>query len=73
VELKEVTAGAGGKSRLASMGLRVGDRLEIINNDGNGRLILAQDCTRLAMGRGMAEKILVSPLPPDQGRACKEN
>ncbi len=66
VELKEVAAGAGGKSRLASMGLRVGDRLEIINNDGNGRLILAQDCTRLAMGRGMAEKILVSPLSPIQ-------
>ncbi len=73
VELKEITAGAGGKSRLASMGLCVGDRLEIINNDGHGRLILARDCTRLAMGRGMAEKMLVSPLRPDQESTCKEN
>jgi Fur family ferric uptake transcriptional regulator len=72
VELKEITAGAGGKSRLASMGLRVGDRLEIINNDGNGRLILGRECIRLAMGRGMAEKMLVSPLPPEQESPCEK-
>ncbi|MFZ0450091.1 MAG: transcriptional repressor [Desulfatiglandaceae bacterium] len=72
VELKEITVGAGGKSRLASMGLRVGDRLEIINNDAHGRLILGRDCTRIAMGRGMAEKMLVSPLLPEQKITCKE-
>jgi Fur family ferric uptake transcriptional regulator len=72
VEVKEISTGAGGRSRLASMGLRIGDRLEIISNDGHGRLILGHDCSRLAMGRGIAQKILVSlsTLPNDD--VCKE-
>ena len=73
VEIKEIAAGEGGTSRLASMGLRVGDRLEIINNEGHGRLILGRDCIRFAIGRGMAEKLLVSPLGPDQESTCEEN
>jgi Fur family ferric uptake transcriptional regulator len=60
VQVKEITTGAGGRSRLASMGLRIGDNLEVISNDGRGRLILGHECSRLAMGRGIAQKILVS-------------
>lgn len=72
VEVREITTGIGGKSRLASMGLRVGDKLEVISNDGHGRLILGHDCSRLAMGRGMAEKILVSLSPAPADAVCKE-
>jgi Fur family ferric uptake transcriptional regulator len=72
VEVKEISTGAGGRSRLASMGLRIGDRLEIISNDGHGRLILGHDCSRLAMGRGIAEKILVSFSTVPDDDACKE-
>jgi len=43
------------------MGLRRGDSLEVINNNGLGRLILGHGTTRLALGRGMAQKIMVSP------------
>lgn len=49
------------QSRLASMGLRSGDRVEIINNPGGGRIILGLENTRLAIGRGMANRIMVSP------------
>ena len=48
------------QGRLASMGLRPGDRVEIINNTGGGRVILGLGSTRLAIGRGMANKIMVS-------------
>ncbi len=54
------------RARLASMGLRPGDRLEIINNNGQGRLIVGHGSTRLAMGRGIAQKILVSLAKQDQ-------
>jgi Fur family ferric uptake transcriptional regulator len=60
VAIKEITGGRIARSRLGSMGLRPGDTVEIISNDGQGRLILAHDYTRLAMGRGVAQKIMVS-------------
>lgn len=73
VEVKEISAGAGGRSRLASMGLRVGDQLEVISNNGHGRLILGHDCTRLAMGRGIAQKIIVSLSTAGSEAICKDD
>ena len=49
--------------RLASMGLRKGDVLEVISNNAQGRLIVGHGTTRLALGRGVAEKITVSLVP----------
>ncbi len=60
VYIKEVVGGGNAKARLISMGFSPGDRLEIINNDGEGRLIVGRGSSRLALGRGMAEKIIVS-------------
>ena len=60
VVIKEMTGGRTVKNRLASMGLRSGDSLEIINNNGQGRLIVGHGSTRLALGRGVAQKIMVS-------------
>lgn len=64
VVIKEMTGGTIARARLAAMGLRPGDEIEIIKNDGQGRLILAHGNTRLALGKGVASKILVS-LPLD--------
>ena len=59
VVIKEITGGQAAQTKLTSMGLRRGDRLEVINNNGHGRLIVGHDCSRLAMGRGIAHKIMV--------------
>ncbi|RLB41494.1 MAG: Fur family transcriptional regulator [Deltaproteobacteria bacterium] len=72
VVITDIVGGVTAKGRLASMGLRRGDSLEIISNDGRGRLILAHDCTRLALGRGMAQKILVSPSEKHIEPTCKD-
>ncbi len=64
VVIKEMTGGTIARARLAAMGLRPGDEIEVIKNDGQGRLILARGATRLALGKGIASKILVS-LPLD--------
>lgn len=67
VVIKDIMGGSHARSRLASMGLRRGDLLEIINNNGLGRLIVGHEAMRLAMGRGIAQKIMVSLAPQDRG------
>ena len=60
VVIRDMAGGKNIRTRLASMGLRLGDTLEIINNNGQGRLIVGHGSTRLALGRGVAHKIMVS-------------
>lgn len=71
VVVKEMAGGMSARTRLADMGLRTGDHIEIINNNGMGRLILGHDCTRLAIGRGIAQKIMVSLDDDDNDLVCK--
>ncbi|MBW2000770.1 MAG: transcriptional repressor [Deltaproteobacteria bacterium] len=61
VVVNDIMGGREARSRLATMGIRPGDSLEVINNNGMGRLIVGHGNTRLALGRGIAQKILVSP------------
>jgi len=63
VVVGEIMGGKDARSRLASMGIRPGDSLEVINNNCLGRLIVGHGNTRLALGRGIARKVLVSPEP----------
>lgn len=63
VEIKEIAGGKNSRAKLASIGLKPGDIIEIISNNNQGRLIIGHDCTRLAIGRGVARKILVSLAP----------
>ena len=44
------------------MGLRVGKMVEMLNNEGRGPLLLKVDESRIAIGRGMAMKILVKKM-----------
>jgi len=59
--ISEFTGGMASKMRLSSMGLRIGDKVEVITNSGNGQVVIAMDCKRYAIGRGLAEKILARP------------
>ena len=70
--IREMAGGPSPQARLASMGLRLGDKIEIINNTGQGRIILGHDCTRLAIGRGIAQKIMVSVADEDKDKVCQE-
>jgi Fur family ferric uptake transcriptional regulator len=71
VVVKEMAGGVSARTRLTDMGLRTGDHIEIINNNGMGRLILGHDCMRLAIGRGIAQKIMVSLDDDDNDLVCK--
>jgi len=59
VTLIDINGGRGIRSKLYSMGLVPGVNLRILNRNGSGPVMIAvRDC-RLAIGRGMAEKIIV--------------
>jgi Fur family ferric uptake transcriptional regulator len=62
--IRETRGGAGSKMRLLTMGLRKGDRIEVITNNGYGQLAIAADLKRYVLGRGLAEKIMVEPDQP---------
>ncbi len=72
VVIKEIMGGREASVRLASLGFRPGDLLEVINNTGQGRLIVGHNCARLALGRGIAQKVMVSLAPHDQLMDCQE-
>jgi ferrous iron transport protein A len=42
-----------------AIGLRFGRVVEMLNNEGRGSLLVKVDESRLALGRGMAMKIMV--------------
>jgi len=58
--VKEITGGAGTRMRLLTLGLRLGDKIEVITNNSQGQLAIAADFKRYVLGRGLAQKILVT-------------
>lgn len=60
VTLIEIRAGERLRQRLAELGLTIGMSVRVVQSDMQGALILAvKNDTRLALGRGMAQKIMV--------------
>jgi Fe2+ transport system protein FeoA len=57
--VKEISGGAGTRMRLLTLGLRPGDKIEVITNNRQGQLAIAADYKRYVLGRGLAQKILV--------------
>ena len=59
VRLLAVQAGRELQSRLASMGLVPGVSIEVVTNSMRGPVVIAAGGSRLMLGRGMAQKVLV--------------
>ncbi|MCL4425239.1 MAG: ferrous iron transport protein A [Firmicutes bacterium] len=57
--MKGLTGGGSFRERMAELGVVRGIRLGIVKNDHVGPLIVSVGEGRLALGRGMASKILV--------------
>jgi Fur family transcriptional regulator, ferric uptake regulator len=57
----EIIGGDSARMRLMTMGLRQGDEIEVITNNGQGQVVIAVEFQRYALGRGLAQKILVQP------------
>ena len=59
VKVVSLAGGRGLWKHLADMGLSIGSEIELLNNGIPGPLIIGVKETRLAIGFGMARKIMV--------------
>jgi len=61
VVIEQIRAGNKLRKRLGDLGLYIGMQVRIVQDDHSGPVILAvKNDSRLAVGRGMAQKILVT-------------
>ena len=60
--LKDFEGGVGARMRLMSMGLRLGDEIEVISNNNQGQIAIAADYKRYVLGKGLVQKIRVEPI-----------
>lgn len=61
VEIVAIHGGHDVHHRLTDMGLTTGTRVRVVQGDGSGPMLLAfKDDARLAVGRGVAMKIMVT-------------
>jgi ferrous iron transport protein A len=44
---------------IVNIGLRAGKMVQMLNNEGKGSILIRVDESRIALGRGMAMKIMV--------------
>jgi len=60
VRLVAVDAGHGLQGRLAAMGLVPGVEIEVLRNSMHGPFLVEVKGSRIMLGRGMAQKIIVT-------------
>lgn len=53
-------AGKGLGRRLADLGLPVGTEIEVVHRQHGGRLVVARQMSRVALGASMTQKIMVT-------------
>ncbi|MBK8174969.1 MAG: ferrous iron transport protein A [Rhodospirillales bacterium] len=59
VRIVALGEGRGLNRKLADLGLTVGYEVVIVRNDGAGPMVIARDDMRLALGAGIAHRVLV--------------
>jgi Fur family ferric uptake transcriptional regulator len=62
--IREIAGGREARLRLLTMGLRQGDAVEVITNNGQGQLAVSAGQKRFVLGRSLAQKIVVEPAGP---------
>lgn len=60
VKIVSSDAGEGLRGRLAAMGLVSGVEIEVLRNALHGPLLISVKGSRIMLGRGMAQKIIVA-------------
>jgi len=63
--IAEIRGGRGLTHKLLGLGLRVGSQVSILHQHGRG-LVLSSAETRVAIGGGIADRLMVEPLDADE-------
>ncbi|MDD4635882.1 MAG: FeoA family protein [Dehalococcoidales bacterium] len=67
LEIVEVVAGHGLKTRLGDMGIIPGAEIKLVSPATTGPVIIEVKSCRLALGRGVAQRIMVIEKPKLEG------
>ena len=59
--LVRAVGGAGRAARLAAMGMRIGETIEVLQNSRSGPVMIRAGNSRLAIGRGLATSLHIRP------------
>ena len=62
VRLVSIRGGGRMKRRLADLGLNIGMTMKVVRQNGQGPMIIAVKESRLAIGKGMASRIIVETI-----------
>ncbi|HOV09377.1 MAG: FeoA domain protein [Spirochaetes bacterium ADurb.Bin218] len=54
-----IDAGKKAREKLISMGLVPGKEIEVISSSGHGPVVVKVDDTRIALGHGLADKVII--------------
>jgi Fe2+ transport system protein FeoA len=65
VRVIAVGRGRGIDRKLSDLGLTNGCEVTVVSRDGDGRMVVARDDMRLALGAGIAHRILVARVEND--------
>lgn len=57
--IKGFEGGKNAQMRLVSMGLRIGDTIEVVSTQAGGQLVIALGESRFVIGQGLAQKVMV--------------
>jgi len=60
VNIVEIEGGRGLKGRLTTMGLLPKTQIQVVRNGGSGPFVISIGNTRMALGRGVVDKIIVA-------------
>lgn len=71
--IREFEAGKNMQMRMNAMGLRLGDKIEVVSSGFGGQVVVAVNENRLVLGKGMAEKIIVKPYSKSDGSVLKKD
>ncbi|MFO7988472.1 MAG: FeoA domain-containing protein [Desulfotignum sp.] len=62
LKVRQLEAGRQMQLRISSMGLKIGDEIEVLSNGFGGQVVIGSGDTRLVIGSGMAQKIWVESM-----------
>lgn len=69
--VSELDAGKKMHQRMASMGLKIGDQIEVVTSGFGGQVVVAAGENRLVIGAGMSEKIRVRSAESHEARGLE--
>ncbi len=72
VRIVEIKAGRNVRGRLLGMGIMPGSEVRVLSGGRGGSVIIAQNDCRMALGRGMSKRIVVSRLDQDSRRQTQD-